>query len=164
LASTTLPAEPRHAAPVAIDEDAAPRVLLVRADGRSYGIAVQSVREVLHHRPATRLPGAPAWVLGLINLRGVLVSVVDLAARLGGAPLNHPGASIVLVEHDGRSVGVAVAEVRDVAAVDAGGGMHDDAGADAIVQGVARVGDEIVALLDARAVIAEILNSAGERQ
>ena len=139
-------------------------MLLVRAAGRSYGIAVHSVREVLHHRPSTRLPGAPAWVLGLINLRGVLVPVVDLAVRLGGGTLNHPGASIVLVEHDARSVGVAVAEVRDVAAVD-GGGVHDGSdGADSIVQGVARVGDEIVALLDARAMIAEILNSAGERQ
>ena len=145
--------------------DGALRTLLVGVGGRTYAIDVRSVREVVLHRAATRLPGTASWVLGLINLRGTLVPVVDLAERLGVTPLNHPAASIVLVEHAGRAVGLAVAEVRDVVALDAGGVQTDlGDGAHTIVLGVARAGDEIVAVLDARAVIDEILNSTGERQ
>jgi purine-binding chemotaxis protein CheW len=165
LASTTPTTDARSASPLATEEAAALHTLLVGVGGRAYGIAVRSVREVVLARPATRLPGAPRAVLGLINLRGTLVPVVDLAERLGAAGLNHPASSIVLVEHEGRVVGLAVAEVRDVVVLD-GSGMHDNMGegADAIVLGVAHVGDEMIALLDARAVIDEILNSTGERQ
>ena len=91
-------------------------------------------------RPATRLPGAPAWVRGLINLRGTLVTVVDLGVRFGAG---EGGAkSIVVVEAAGKAFGIGVDDVRDVQAV-AEGALEDvDAqrAAGGIVRGLAHVG------------------------
>jgi purine-binding chemotaxis protein CheW len=41
------------------------------------------VREIVRARPLVRLPGAPAWVVGIMNLRGTMLTVVDVSRRLG---------------------------------------------------------------------------------
>jgi purine-binding chemotaxis protein CheW len=51
-----------------------------------HALPVLRVREILEYTTVTRLPAAPAWVRGVINLRGAVLPVVDLAARLGHAP------------------------------------------------------------------------------
>ena len=81
------------------------------------------------HREATRLPGAPSYVQGLINLRGTIVTVLDLGVRLGATRERVPEGSIMLVAMPGnaRLVGVAVEEVMDVRVV---GTSEDDVIAD----------------------------------
>src|SRR5688500_19416321 len=59
------------------------RLLLFVLDGRLYGCDIGAVREVVTFRRATRLPGAPPYVCGLVNLRGTLVTVLDLGLRIG---------------------------------------------------------------------------------
>ncbi|HUK63652.1 MAG TPA: chemotaxis protein CheW [Dongiaceae bacterium] len=87
--------------------------MVFRLGDRSYGIDLGAVREILRPRPATRLPGAPAAVLGLVNVRGRIVTVVDLATTLGLRASPAPGA-VMLVEHGPKLVGAAVDEVLDV--------------------------------------------------
>ena len=55
------------------------------------------MREIVPIRHATRLPGAPSYVRGLINLRGAIVTVIDLATRLAGSAAV-PEGSVVLAE------------------------------------------------------------------
>ena len=57
---------------------------------------------------------------GLLNLRGQLLTVVDLATRLGLAPLRAPDQRIVVLHHEGRDVGVIVGEVLRIGALRAG--------------------------------------------
>jgi purine-binding chemotaxis protein CheW len=71
------------------------------------------VREILPPPPATRLPGAPPYVRGLVNVRGTVVTVIDLVVRLYGHPAS-PDGPIMLIEHQNRVVGVAVDEVIEV--------------------------------------------------
>jgi purine-binding chemotaxis protein CheW len=86
-----------------------------------YGCDIDCVREIIPWRRATRLPGAPAHVQGLVNLRGSIITVLDLAARLEpDAPPpdeSHAGRSIILLAHGARVVGAAVDEVMDVQGV-----------------------------------------------
>ena len=135
------------------------RLLLFVLGGRLYGCDIAAVREVIPFRPATRLPGAPAHVCGLINLRGTIVTVLDLGLRVGGAAVDRTDGSIILVEHGSKLVGLAVDEVRDVHPVTAGqveeaGGAGDDG---RIAVGTARLGDAVVVLLDVRAVVRQVL-------
>jgi purine-binding chemotaxis protein CheW len=85
--------------------------MIVVAGGERRGIDLDAVREVATPRAYTPLPGAPACVLGLANLRGRIVTVVDLAAALGREPGDAPDGRIVVVSHAGRGVGLAVDEV-----------------------------------------------------
>jgi len=96
------------------------RLLLFGVAGRLCACDLEAVREIVPARAATRLPGAPAWVRGIVNLRGTLLTVVDLAARFGVAA-DPAGAgavrSLIVVEVAGKAFGLGVHEVRDVQTV-----------------------------------------------
>ena len=135
------------------------RFLLFGVAGRLCGCELGAVREIVAARPATRLPGAPEWVRGLINLRGTLVTVVDLAVRFGAA---HAGGSrsIVVVEAAGKAFGIGVDEVRDVQSVAPGALEAVDAqrAAGGIVSGLAHVGGaETVLVVDVGEVVRQAL-------
>ncbi|QCX28567.1 chemotaxis protein CheW [Nocardioides jishulii] len=59
------------------------RLVTFTLDGHLYGVDVASVQEVLRGQPQTRVPLAPQSVAGLINLRGQVLSAVEMRARLG---------------------------------------------------------------------------------
>lgn len=103
------------AARLAVQEEG---VLLVVSLGRGYGLRMEAVREVVPVPPAHRLPGAPEAVAGLVNVRGRIVTVLDLAAVLGGSAPETAESRLVLLEHRGRVVGVSVDEVRRLVRVD----------------------------------------------
>jgi purine-binding chemotaxis protein CheW len=134
------------------------RTLLFRAGDRTFGCGIDAVREIVPHRRSTRLPGAPSAVQGLINLRGTIVTVVDLALWLGGERPAAGEGSIVLVDHGTRVAGVAVDEVLDVQMVaiedvsGTVGGDHNGA-----VRGMGRLGDTVVILLDITSLVRQAL-------
>jgi len=109
LATIERPADPE-------DDDGllvgAARYLVAQAAGQQVAFRVDAVREIIPSRVSTRLPGADAWVLGLLNLRGTVLTVVDLTVRFGGT--SEAGASIVVLEVGGRTFGVQVERVHAV--------------------------------------------------
>jgi purine-binding chemotaxis protein CheW len=104
-------AEGTLATPPAVDMR---RMLVFSIAGRARCAPVESVREVVPITATTRLPGAPSYVRGLINLRGTLITVMDAALCLYGVEADDALASILLVEHRGRIAGVIVDNVFDI--------------------------------------------------
>ena len=141
-------------------ETVGPRYLLVEAGGRRFAWELTAIKEIVPARAVTRLPGAPAWVVGLLNLRGLVVTVIDLPGRLGLVPGG--GASFVVVGCDDRSLAVRVDAVRAVTMAPDGGVTPVDATAafDGLVQGMVRVDDGMAALLDAAALCRSVLAAA----
>jgi purine-binding chemotaxis protein CheW len=143
--------------PTTVDP-AAERTLLFRAGARTFGCGIDAVREIVPQRRATRLPGAPPAVQGLINLRGTIVTVVDLALWLGAERPATADGSIVLVDHNSRVAGVAVDEVLDVQMValeDVSGTIGGDR--NGAVRGMGRLGDTVVILLDVTSLVRQAL-------
>jgi chemotaxis signal transduction protein len=89
------------------------RVLRCRSGALEWALADSAVREVAAMVPLARIPGAAAAVLGLGNLRGTMVTVVD-TRRLLGQAADGPPVAVVVVEAGGRRVGLAVDEVDDL--------------------------------------------------
>jgi len=109
-------------------------------------------------RAATRLPGAPAWVRGLVNLRGALVTVADLPARFG-VPGAGVAGDILVVDALGKTLGILVDGVKDVLALEAGRlevveGEHSVGG---VVSHVAYAGDDQVLVCDVQALARQVL-------
>jgi purine-binding chemotaxis protein CheW len=111
----------------------------------------------------TRIPGAPAFVRGLINMRGTIITVLDLAVRFNHARTPSDAGSILLVRHRGgdRVVGIVVDEVMDVRAlsIDAVDGDGSTGARSAITRGVATVDDAAVVVLDLDVLISQVLHS-----
>ncbi len=89
-------------------------------DGLFFGVEVETVQEVIRYQELTRVPLAPAVISGLINLRGQIVTAIDLRRRLGLSeragdqrPMN------VVVRSDDGAVSLLVDEIGDVQEVDA---------------------------------------------
>jgi purine-binding chemotaxis protein CheW len=83
-----------------------------------YGIDIMAVREIKGWATTTALPHAPAWIRGVINLRGVIVPILDLRARFGMPPTEPtPMHVVVIIETEKRTIGVLVDAVSDIIAV-----------------------------------------------
>ena len=148
-----LPATP--AAPT----DAQIQLVTFALDREEYAVPISQVREVIRVGDLTRVPEAPQHIRGVTNLRGRILPVVELRSRLGLAPLDTPGprARIIVVETDGRILGLLVDAVLQVTRIPADSVQPPPEDiltpqADWLA-GVARRPDRLLILLDLDAVL-----------
>jgi len=100
-----------------VRQAAVPQVQLVtfRIGGEEFGLDVFQVHEILRFQDPTPMPKAPAFVDGVLDVRGVLVPVVDLRKRFEIHDLRHDDDTrIVLVDFAGERLGLVVDEVSEV--------------------------------------------------
>jgi purine-binding chemotaxis protein CheW len=88
---------------------------------RLYGIDVLQIREIVRSLEVTPLPRAPTLIEGVIDLRGIVIPVVDLGRALGGEPVAEgPQTRIAVLEVDEMALGLRVESAVDVLSVGAG--------------------------------------------
>jgi len=93
-------------------------LIAFRIGAQEFCVDIMSVREIRGWTPATVLPKAPPFVRGVINLRGAVLPIVDLAARLGFAPPEPTVRHVIMVVQVGdRVVGLLVDAVSDILSV-----------------------------------------------
>ncbi len=91
------------------------QLVTFRLQDESYGINVMQVQEVLRVSEIAPVPGAPMYVLGIINLRGNVVTVIDTRTRFGLSTAEIEDSSrIVIIESDKQVVGILVDSVAEV--------------------------------------------------
>ena len=127
--------------------------LVVFSIGREeYGLPITQVQEIIRYTEPRAVASQADWIRGVISLRGKIVPVCDLAARLGLDGDGGRGDKIVIVDAGNGTTGMIVDEVEEVLTIDAsqldaapgaGGGMVD---------GIAKIDDRLVVLLDAEGV------------
>lgn len=99
-----------------LDDDPMTQWVTFMLDGEKYGINVIQVREVLRNIEIAPVPGAPSYVLGIINLRGNVVTVIDTRARFGLTSNDLQEESrTVIIETMGQTVGLLVDSIAEVA-------------------------------------------------
>jgi purine-binding chemotaxis protein CheW len=108
-------------APTAGPARGAPRELLAFcAAGQDFCVDIMAVGQIRGWSPTTILPHAPAYVLGVLNLRGSVVPVVDLAGRLGLGSVTPTARHVVIVVQIGeQTAGLLVETVSDILSVPA---------------------------------------------
>lgn len=133
---------------------AAPRELITfRVGAQDFCVEATRVKEMRGWTPPTLLPDSPGYVCGVINLRGAILPIVDLAARLELAPTEATARHVIIVVWIGkRLVGLVVDAVCDILAV------WDEAlqptpnlkseTMEALIAGLVIVGDRMVGLLN----------------
>lgn len=90
-------------------------LIAFRIGDQEFCVNVMSVREIRGWTKATSMPHAPPYVMGVINLRGAVLPIVDLSARLGMAPAEPSARHVIIVAQAGsRIVGLLVEAVSDI--------------------------------------------------
>ena len=94
--------------------------LTFRLGAEEYGIDILKVQEIRSYEPPTRIANAPPFIKGVVNLRGVIVPIVDLRLKLGCETAEYNSFTVAIVLNvKGRVVGAVVDSVSDVLALDA---------------------------------------------
>ena len=88
--------------------------LTFRVGAEEYGMDILRVQEIRSYEKPTRIANAPAFVKGVVNLRGVIVPVVDLRLRLGQTGEYNEFTVVIVLNVLGRVVGIVVDSVSDV--------------------------------------------------
>ncbi len=121
--------------------------------GQLFGLDIMAVREIRAWTPATPLPQVPDFVSGVVNLRGTVLPVVDLAARLGWAATEAtPRHAIIVVQLGGKTMGLIVDSVSDIVTLPKDSLQQpptsEEEDVARFLQGLAALGDRMVMVLD----------------
>lgn len=103
------------AAPAAGKAPTGGEFLTFRLGDEEYGIDILRVQEIRSYEQPTRIANAPSFIKGVVNLRGVIVPIIDLRLKLGCEKVEYNGFTVVVVLNvRGRVVGAVVDSVSDV--------------------------------------------------
>ncbi|MBN9407863.1 MAG: chemotaxis protein CheW [Burkholderiales bacterium] len=153
---------PEMSAAAALSEasEAGQELLTFRLGGEHYGIDILKVQEIRGREPVTRIANAPAHVRGVINLRGIIVPVMDLRVRFGLPTAEGEGTSVHIIVNVGtRVIGIVVDGVSDVVTLPASQvrpGPEMAAIDASCITGLGMQGDRMLILLDVDALVAGI--------
>jgi purine-binding chemotaxis protein CheW len=119
----------------------------------TYGVPITSLHEIVRVPEITAVPDAPDYLEGVINLRGKIVSVMDLRKRFGEKQAAvKKNNRILVVEHSGRLAGLIVDSASEVLkipadAVEAPPAVFQEGGLNCVT-GLGKVGGRLIVLLD----------------
>jgi purine-binding chemotaxis protein CheW len=133
------------------------QVLTFTLGAETYGVDILRVQEIRGWAPVTRIPQSPTHVLGVLNLRGSIVPIIDLRMRFNLEQAEYTAVTVIIVlsvesSAGRRDIGVVVDGVSDVVDVpsgsikpapDLGGQVNTE-----FIRGLAAVADNMVMLLD----------------
>lgn len=133
-------------------KEAQGKYLTFLSDGQFFGIPIVHVEQIIGIQEIIRIPELPAYVKGVINLRGSIIPVIDIRVRLGRGETSYTERTCIIITklHE-EPVGIIVDEVREVAYI----GEKDISPPPSVsdketypyILGVARLNDQVVLLL-----------------
>lgn len=147
------------------DRTGAREIVSFRLAGQDFCIDIMNIREIRSWSPPTSLPHAPAYVRGLINLRGAVLPIIDLADRLGLPSGEATERNVIIVAIvDAQVVGLVVDGVSDILTVreehlQPTPAFGTDA-SEACVQGIVAIDSRMIRLLDLRRVFPGSIGAA----
>jgi purine-binding chemotaxis protein CheW len=136
------------------------QVVVCQLGQESYGLDISAVYEIIRFQECTAVPASPSFVDGVINLRGLIIPVMDMASRFGESRGQSTKATrIIVAGTNGTRVGLVVDAVTEVLMV------REDAveptpevasGYDSgYIRGIAKLGEQLVILLDLSALFGD---------
>ena len=136
-----------------MSETASQQLVVFSLGAEEYALPIAAVHEIIRFTEPRSVASEVAWIRGVIGLRGKIIPIFDLAARLELAGERRPG-KIVIVETATGQVGVMVDDVEEVLTVEASQlAPVPTAGADAI-EAIAKIDDRLVIILNAAGLFA----------
>ena len=141
------------------------KVIVFRLDTEEYGVDVQQVKSIERMEYITRVPNTPSFVKGVINLRGVIIPIIDLRNRFGIEEKAYGDATRIIIVHiEEMEVGLIVDAANDV--IDISEGQIEPppkvvGGVEAVyLRGVAKLPERLLIMLN----LDKVLNSEEMKQ
>lgn len=135
--------------------------ITIKFDSEQYGIDITYIDNIVRLQPITRVPHTQEYFLGVINLRGEIISVMSLRKKFELPDKENTNASrILILKVDGNKIGVLVDEVREVVTLSDENieKISDSQDQRAYLTGIGKYNDTLISLLNIAALISDIDN------
>lgn len=140
-------------------------LLTFQLANQEYSLDIMSVREIRGWTRTTPLPHAPSYMKGVINLRGTVLPVMDLAQRLGLAPREHTDRNVIIVvNHEDAMTGLLVDAVSDIIALTSEDlqpppEMQSTSGLN-VVSALTLIDERMIRVLDLSSIVSQVQTTA----
>jgi purine-binding chemotaxis protein CheW len=141
-----------------ISKKLAGKYLTFRLGNEEYGLQILKVQEIIQMQPITRIPKTPDYILGVINLRGKIIPVLDLRRKFGLEPTQDTDKTCInvvqIVDAKGQNItiGIRIDEVKEVLDIAASNIQETPSFGSAVdtdfILGLGKIGDSVKILLD----------------
>lgn len=126
------------------------QLVVLQLAAEEYAISISKVKEIIRYHGATKLPNTPSYMDGIINLRGKVIPVIDLAEKFAVAVEKTADKQVLIVEAASQDVGLVVDEVIEVIrleerAIEAVRGMAQSS---EYIRAIGKVDDRLLIILD----------------
>jgi purine-binding chemotaxis protein CheW len=140
--------------------DSSAQYLTLQLGEQEYAIDILSVQEIRSYEEPTHMGNVPSFIKGVVNLRGVIVPIVDLRLRLGLSPVDYnPLTSVIILKVQGIVVGAVVDAVSEVVSLTpehlSGAPQREPAIDERFIIGLASVGERTLLVMN----LQEIMDS-----
>lgn len=129
---------------------ASEQVVVFQLAKEEYAIPISQVKEIIRYSSATKLPNMPGYVEGIINLRGKVLPVIDLAGKFALLTKKNPDKQALIVEMAGQEMGLVVDAVTEVMHIDETA-MESAIGlaqSNEFIRAIGKVADRLLLILD----------------
>ncbi|HTR32743.1 MAG TPA: chemotaxis protein CheW [Gaiellaceae bacterium] len=131
-----------------VTTELAQQLVVFSLGDEEYALPITQVQEIIRYTEPRAVASEAPWIKGVISLRGKIVPVCELAARLGLHAEVTQNAKIVIVETAGATAGVIVDEVQEVLTVDAAQLDNVPAAGTEFIDAIAKIDDRLVIMLN----------------
>ncbi len=135
------------------------RYLTFLVDGEALGLEIGYVKEIIGIQPIARLPDSPAYVKGIINLRGKIIPVIDMRLKFHKQPEEYTDRTCVIVVDTGeRIAGLIVDQVTEVLRIEQSNIVpppQEATGASGYIKGIGKAEGQVKLLLDTEMLLAK---------
>lgn len=90
------------------------QLICFRLGTEEYGLNIMQIKEIIHCQKITPIPKSPSFIEGVINLRGMIIPIIDLRKRFELTPEISPKRKIIIAQVESKIVGLIVDDVTDI--------------------------------------------------
>lgn len=137
-----------------MSESISQQLVVFSLGSEEYALPIGAVHEIIRYSEPRAVASDVPWIRGVIGLRGKIIPIFDLAARMGLEPTGSEPGKIVIVESGAAQVGVMVDEVEEVMTVGAEALEDVPTASRESIEAIAKIGDRLVVLLNAEGLFA----------
>ena len=146
--------------------DIANKYLTFLVENQTFGLSIRNVNGIIQMQEITPVPELPAHVKGIINMRGMVVPIIDVNLRFGKAEqVYNERTCIIILETEQGQVGIivdAVKEVLEIPPADISPRPAMGAQSASYINGIGKIGPKIVLLLDSKLLVGQEMADYGD--
>ena len=132
------------------------QLVVFRLGTEEYAIPIFEVREIIRYNGATKLPNTPLYMEGIINLRGKVVPVINIANRFGQEFSMGKEPTVIIIENSTQDIGIIVNEVSEVLRIADNYIEHPPTSANHdFIRGIGKIKERLLILLDLKNLFSE---------